>query len=185
MKKSDPNFTNATKIYCDLMAEGKGTKVALEKSGLSHAMADLAWYGDKRNSKHVELDPQFVTLPEAAQQVRVLEMRSAQKLSWGVIAVITGKPESWVRNTFGKAAGVSSEGTRVNKGGRFLEREPRFYLGNRKGIGVEDPKPRLLNPTEVAKNADDAKSVLPAKLAIARKGTAARVRKATKDKKVA
>lgn len=202
MKKTmDPKaFDRALKRYCDLMADGKGAEAALESTGLSHAQADLAWYGDERNPQHVE--PGSVKLPavppkgddgyevafrRAGHIVASLRIGEhpdfeGQKLSWGQIAVVTGKPESWVRRAF-TATGIDSKGTRKGKGGRWLSDEPRYYLGNRKGIGVEDAQPKRLDPNKVAQNADKAKSVLPGKVQALEASLAEGVRKATRASK--
>lgn len=202
---TDPKAADkALKRYCDLMADGKGTKAALEATGLSHAQADLAWYGDPRNPNHVV--PNSVKLPEVPDKdsdgyivalrrrgLMVAEMRVGEHtshkgklLSWGQIAVVAGLTESAVRAAF-KATGIDSAGTRKGRGGRWLSDEPRFYTGNRKAIGVEDAAPRRLNPTEVMATSGEAKSVLPAatqKLRTQLRGKAkARARKATTARK--
>lgn len=176
MNQSDPKFAAATKQYCKMMADGKGSKVALKATGLSHSQADRAWYISDLNPKKVTFDPKFATLPEAAQRVRVLEMRAA-KLSWGHISLITGLTESRTQAVFSTTAGVAAEGTRSGKGGRFLAGEPRLYLGNRKGIGIEAPKPRAVDVTKLAADADKVKSVIPAKLATLKRSAVKRVAK--------
>lgn len=161
--------------YCDMMANGKGAVAALEATGLSHAQADLAWYGDARNPQHVV--PNSVKLPpvpgkaepgyEVAMRqagLAVATLRSGEadgtRYSWGQIAVLCGVPESAVRRYF-KATGLDSAGTRKGRGGRWLADEPRYYTGGHKGVGVEDAAPRKLNPAEVAAKADQYVSVLP------------------------
>lgn len=197
----DPEaFKKALSKYCDLMAEGKGAERALEATGLSHAQADLAWYGDKRNQQYVE--PGSIKLPDVPHKddpgyevafrragLVVVDLRAGlhpkfpeQKLSWGQIAVVTGKSESWVRRAF-TATGLDSKGTRKGKGGRWLADEPRFYTGNRKGIGVEHAQPRRLDPVAVMKTSDKAVSVLPTKAAELRAAVGGNVRKAARATK--
>lgn len=185
MNSTDPKFSKATAKYCDLMAAGKGSKEALRMTGLSHSQGDRAWYADPRNPNAVKVRPTFPTLPEDTQVREIVEMRAGahadypgKKLSWGRISVITTLAEGRIATLFGSGTGVAREGTRIGRGGRWLEGEPRFYKGNRKGIGVEAPKPRELDPEAVAKAADDAKSVIPARLTKLKAGAKARVRKA-------
>jgi len=201
MKKATDSkaFAAALKAYCDMMAEGKGAVVALEATGLSHAQADLAWYGDERNPQHVV--PNSVKLPdipdrddagyEVALRRRglvVADLRTGEHpkasgpLSWGQIAVVCGVSESAVRKAF-TATGLDSKGTRKGRGGRWLSDEPRYYLGNRKGIGVEHARPKSLDPNEVAKTANTATSVLPKRTEAMRAELGGKVRKATRARK--
>jgi hypothetical protein len=200
-QNTDPKaFDKSLGRYCDLMADGKGAEAALEATGLSHAQADLAWYGDERNPQHVK--PNSIKLPEVPSKgddgfevqfrragLVVAELRAGehkqhpdQKLSWGQIAVVCGKTESWVRRAF-TATGIDSKGTRKGKGGRWLSDEPRFYLGNRKGIGVEDAQPKRLDPNQVAASADKAKTKLPELTSGLRAELGGAVRKATRARK--
>jgi AraC-like DNA-binding protein len=180
---SDPKaFAKALATYCDMMADGKGAKRALEATGLSHAQADLAWYGDSRNPNRVE--PKSVVLPplpgskepgyEVALQLRgliVAELRAGthplcvkrqgEQLSWGQIAVVVGLPASTVERYFKAATGLSADGMRKGHGGRYLGDEPRYYTGNRKAIGVEDPNPKRLDIKALQATADTVTSVLP------------------------
>lgn len=202
MKKTmDPKaFDKALAAYCDLMADGKGAPAALEATGLSHAQADLAWYGDERNPQHVK--PNSIKLPDVPAKgddgyevqfrragLVVAELRAGEhatypehKLSWGQIAVVVGKSESWVRRAF-TATGLDSKGTRKGRGGRWLADEPRFYTGNRKGIGVEDAQPRRLDPRQVMATADKAVSVLPKRTEAIRSELGGKVRKAARATK--
>lgn len=185
----------ALKRYCDMMAEGKGAPEALEATGLSHAQADLAWYGDTRNKNHVV--PGSVTLPTVPEKdaqgyevamrrcgLVVAQLRAGEhtayqdrKLSWGQIAVVCGTNESAVRRYF-KATGLDSKGTRKGRGGRWLSDEPRFYVGNHKGVGVEDANPKRLDPKQVMAEADTYKSKLPDATKALQKQIAGSVRKA-------
>lgn len=197
-KTTDPQaFQKALAKYCDLMDAGKGAVAALEATGLSHAQADLAWYGDHRNPQYVE--PESVTLPvlpskgedgyEVAlrrQGLVVAELRKGlhpkhegNELSWGQIAVVCGTSESHVRRAF-TATGLDSKGTRKGRGGRWLSDEPRFYLGNRKGIGVEHARPKSLDPNEVARTSDKAVSIIPKRVEALRAEVGGKVRTAAK-----
>lgn len=176
MNKNHADYAKALKTYCDHMAAGKGSAQALKLTGLNHCQADLAWYADVRNPKAVKFDPTFATKTETAQKAQLVQLRLA-KTSWGCLAVITGWSESKVRNFFGRTTGLASEGMRIGRGGRFLSAEPRFYLGNMKGIGIEDAKPRSVDPKVAMAKADTVTTKLPALVKAARKGTAKRVSK--------
>lgn len=212
MKRNSSNsaaFAAAQAQYCNMMADGKGAEAALAATELSHSQGDWAWYGDPRNPKAVK--PNSITLPaipgkdepgyESALLRRglvVAELREGlhasykgRELSFGAIAVVCGTPEGAVRRAFG-ATGIAAEGTRISKGGRYLGDEPRFYLGNRKGIGVEAAKPKSVNPASLVPTNDTVASVIPAKVEGLRKalakGTAKKVRatkKAAPAKKTA
>src|SRR5262245_17023189 len=156
MKRSDVSpeeFADLQREYCDLMAAGRGHVAALEATGLSASQAAEAWYCDPRHPNPVEADS--VTLPalpskddESAFQLAlfrrgeiVASLRAGlhskypgNQLSWGQIGFVCGVPESAVHTAF-KATGIDSHGTRKGQGGRFLDRNPLLYLGNRKGIG--------------------------------------------------
>jgi hypothetical protein len=191
---SDADFAKAQATYCNMMADGKGVKAALEATGLSHSQGDWAWYGDPRNPQAVE--PGSVELPplpgkddpgyEVALRRRGLvvgELRKGEharyrgrELSFGQIAVVCGVPEGAVHRAF-TATGISSHGTRKGRGGRWLSDEPRLYLGNRKGIGVESADPKRVNPKELEKDNDTVQSVLPARLQALRQQVGKRVAK--------
>ena len=141
----------------EMKQAGKGWTEVLKRTGVPRGAAMLAFY--EANLKPADRKPIAGKTDEEAAKI-VAELRVAGN-SWGEIMVRTGAGETRVRNLFGKATGIASEGTRNGRGGRFLEREPRFYAGNRKGFGVEAPKPRELDPVQVAKTADKAKTKLP------------------------
>jgi hypothetical protein len=203
MKASDDpkKFAAAQARYCDMMADGKGVKAALEATELSHSQGDWAWYGDPRNPTcvvqgSVEL-PKLPDKGEPGYEVGlnnrglvVAELRKGmhaqypgRELSFGQIAVVCNVPESQVHAAF-KATGISSHGTRKNRGGRWLGDEPRRYLGNRKAIGLEAPDPHRVPIPELAKDQDTVKSVLPSRIEGLRKqvggAVAKRVRAAKK-----
>lgn len=195
MAKNDK--TAAQKVYCDLMAAGKGHKAALEASGLSAYWAAFAWYADSRNANRVEGGSvKLPTVPPASADGHEVALRRAglvvaelraglhpshkgTKLSWGQIAVVCNVPEGQVRRAFKAATGLSSQGQRKGHGGRYLAGEPRFYSGNRKGIGVEAEAPRRLDPNKVAAEAENAKTVLPQAVAKVRKQLAASAKRRT------
>jgi len=164
MKSNDPKFSAACKQYCQGMKDGKGSKVLLKATGLSHSQADRAWYASELNPNRViSQATEFAAMTEEQKNAFVISMRIA-KASWGKISLTTGESESATQTRFSRSSGIAAEGLRVGKGGRFLEDEPRRYLGNRKGLGIEDAKPRMVKPEEAMKDADKVKSVLPTKL---------------------
>lgn len=171
MKSSDPKFAKACQAYCQGMADGKGSKELLKATGLSHSQADRAWYVSELNPKRVTpMVSEFAAMTEAEQNLLVLKMR-ADGESWGRISLTIGLPEGTTQTRFSNAAGIAAEGLRVGKGGRFLEDDGTRYVGNQKGNGVEDPKPRTVTAQEAAKRAEK-KSVLPAKVKAAAKKAA-------------
>lgn len=171
---------------------------------LSHTQADWAWYADERSGN------QFVplgglTLPaipgkdEPGYEVALLrrglvvaELRKGthpmcayngaqRELSMGQIAVLCNTPEGAVKRAFQQATGISLSGTRKGRGGRFLDKNPLLYLGNRKGIGTEHANPRSVDPNTLKRDNDTVKSVLPKKIEDLRKQVGTGVaRKATK-----
>jgi hypothetical protein len=184
MKQSDPKFAKACASYCQGMADGKGSKALLKATGLSHSQADRAWYLSPLNPKHVtDQSAQFAAMTEAQQNAFVIEMRTKGE-SWGRISLTIGLSESATQSRFSTAAGIAAEGLRVGRGGRFLEDDPRRYVGNQKGLGVQDPKPRTVTAEEAAKRAD-RKSVLPAKLTAAKKRAAKATKPAKAEEQVA
>lgn len=178
MKTTDPRYQKAITAYCQGMKDGKGSKNLLKATGLSHSQADRAWYVSPLNpNRVVDQSAKFAAMSEAAQGVWVLELR-ADGQSWGRISLTIGLSESATQTRFSTVAGIAAEGLRVGRGGRYLEDDPRRYVGNQKGNGVQDPKPRTVTAEEALKRADK-KSVLPAKLTLAKK----RAAKATKPVK--
>jgi hypothetical protein len=169
--------TKACRVYCDAKAEGKsnaeGLKLAQKVTQIGHALVGLAWYADTRNPAHTPvLEVSVDQRPVAAVLLRDGKGWNGElvgkKLSWGRICIALGmfnpedarSPEGQVRSLFSVEAKISSEGTRIGAGGRWLNGEPRFYTGNHKSLGVEDAKPRQLDPNEVMAGADTYKSKL-------------------------
>lgn len=147
---------------------GKGWKEIWEKTGLTHSQADLAWYRYQAQQNGTYIPEKFQAMNEEQQARWILEQR-VSGVSWGVMHASTEVPESKLRTIFERNHGVASAGLRIGKGGRFLtydgHGEPRYYLGNRKGIGVEfRPDAQRPDPEKVAATADQAKSTLPQKL---------------------
>lgn len=202
MKKSHANYRKACSAYCDAKASGKGNvesrKIAAKHSDdeggvLNHAQAGLAWYADERNPKGIvpgSFTIAGMTDAEAAKTVGLLRAglhpkAMDRKFSEGDIMILCGSNEPQghgaltagaVRRLFGAATGLAFEGTRIGRGGRFLQSEagPIAYDGNRKSIGVEAPKPRSVSVKELQATKDTVTSKLPTVLKA--KTTAARSR---------
>lgn len=190
---TNPKAT-ACKVYCDSMAAGSGvaesTAKAQKAHKVGHAILDLAWYADPRNTSGSATPNLNIAPADRAQAC--LDLRAGtgwngalvgQRLSWGRITVALGyfnpaEPQSnegQVRAQFGTHTGLASEGMRIGRGGRRLNNEPRFYTGTHKVHGVEDPKPRTLDPAEVHANAETYKPKVVA-MGSARKATARKPR---------
>lgn len=161
----------ALRTYCDAKFAGKSNTEALaiarKTEEIGHSVADLAWYADTRNPNHT---PDLRVAPDQVEAA-VVALRGGKgwngygegtALSWGRIGIAigwydpaTGKsPEGRIRTVFGRATGLASEGTRIGRGGRWLSDDRLLYVGNHKGIGVEDPKPRLVDRAALAAGAD-------------------------------
>lgn len=186
-KNENPEaFEKACKLYCKGMAlrlkdrNAPTAKLLLKQLDLSHSQADLAWYVSELNPERVEA----ASIEPTSENVVLLRAGKHPEypdrvMSWGYIACAIGKPEGTVRNLFGQGAGIAAEGTRSGKGGAFLNKEPRFYLNANKRAGVEDEKPRLLDPNEVAAKSADYEPKLP-KIAAAKKAAKTRAQKRAK-----
>lgn len=59
--------------------------------------------------------------------------------SWGYLAVRANRPEGSVRKAYAEATAIKSQGLRVGKGGRFLDRDPLLYLEEHKKAGTAIP----------------------------------------------
>jgi hypothetical protein len=164
------NKPEALAAYCTHKAAGKSNKEALALAGCGHILADLAWYADDRNPRHTPYNPAWAKLATPEAQAKWVAQQRQAGLSWGQISVATGNnplapqpgavTEATVRKLFAKATGLASEGLRKGRGGRWLAGEQRFYLGNRRGFGVQHQAPRTLNPDEVAATANQAEDLL-------------------------
>lgn len=174
---TNPKST-AIKTYCDSKAEGKSNEEALKrakgKAEVGHAILDLNWYADPRNPGAVTQIPSTKAAPEALLAEVTVALRAGsgwdghyegQALSWGRIAVAIGyfaygdlkSPEGRVRRLFetGTKNQVASAGTRIGRGGRWLDNDPTLYPGNHKAIGVESPKPRAEDRKVLAEGAEE------------------------------
>lgn len=196
-KTADPAaYERACQTYCQMMADGAGSKAALEATDLSHAQADLAWYESELNPNRVvrgsvKLPPRptdgetEVWLRRVGLIVGELyagkhEAYPDNELSWGAIGIVTDTNESFVRRAF-KATGLDSRGMRKGRGGRWLDDEPRLYAGNHKRHGVQSDAPRkALSDPNYVKQADEWKPVLPVALQGLQRNLRGQAQRATK-----
>jgi hypothetical protein len=56
---------------------------------------------------------------------------SLPETSWGELSALIGLPESRIRRTFEEYTNVDSEGLRMGKGGRWLNDDQSWYMGDR------------------------------------------------------
>lgn len=164
MRGTQAEIRKAQDKAVEMKLAGKGWKEIWEKTQLTHSQADLAWYRYQAQQNGTYIPEKFQAMTEEDQARWILEQR-INGVSWGVMHASTDVPESRLRTIFEKNHKVASEGLRIGKGGRWLAAEPRYYLGNNKGIGVEfDPDNGRPDPNKVAERSEKAKSVLPTKL---------------------
>lgn len=106
-----------------LLKEGQKQAAVRQALGLNHSQLDLIVY---RNQLTEEDFARFVegggTLGE-----RVAVARNVLKLSWGVIGLLAGQPESKIRKAYADQTAHDSRGQRIGKGGAHLMREPGLY----------------------------------------------------------
>lgn len=180
----------------------EATALANAAGKAGHSLLDLSWYfasgqaqpdGQFYSSKTIikkVKGEDVVVLESDATANAIVTLRGLDGgKSWGHISIVLGwfdpaapstSGENTVQRLFPIATrqvageAVAAEGTRSRKGGRWLKDDPRLYQGNHKGNGVEDERPRQVDPASL--NDDD-----PAKVAaFAAKAKAAAARKAKK-----
>ena len=199
MDDAQAQRTAACKAYVAAKQDGKSNKeatLAANKAGKAgHSLLDLSWYYASKQVEPLEGDFRHEATGETAQAIVALRggagwkgKYEGRRLSWGHISICLGwfnptapstGPENEVQRLFPhctkQVAGeaVAAEGTRSGKGGRWLKDDPRLYVGNHKGNGVEDEKPRLVDPANL-KDDDEGKVVA---FATGRKAAAKRTRK--------
>lgn len=191
--------TKACKAYVAAKLDGKSNKEATlmaNKAGKAgHSLLDLSWYAASKQVEPISGNFPHEATGETAQAIVALRggagfkgKYAGRRLSWGHISICLGwfnpaapstGPENEVQRLFPHCtkvvAGelVAAEGTRSGKGGRWLKDDPRLYVGNHKGNGVEHEKPRQVDPTSLSD--DDPGKVVA--FAAGKKAAAARTRK--------
>lgn len=170
----------ACEAYVAAKLEGRSNKeatAAANKVGKAgHSLLDLSWYA--ANGKTPTLpDAPFAQTVEAAGEV-IVNLQSGkgwkgkfegERLSWGRISVALGwfnpadpstAGENAVQRLFPHATKVvlgealAAEGMRSGHGGRWLADDPRYYTGTHKGNGVEEERPRQIDPTTLNPDAE-------------------------------
>jgi hypothetical protein len=112
--------------------DGKKMHEILEITGLNYSQA-WAYIND------AILDPKKRVKPANRTPETVKRLRDSGT-SWGMISVMFGYtefPESKIRKMFEDATGLKSQGLRIARGGRFLNKDPLLYLDERRKSGIE------------------------------------------------
>lgn len=200
MEDAQAKRNAACKAYVAAKLDGKSNKEATalaNKAGKAgHSLLDLSWYFASKQSEPLEgYFPHSVTEGDTANAIVQLQggagwngKYEGRRLSWGHISIALGwfdpnnpstSGENEVQRLFPHATkvvageAIAAEGLRSGKGGRWLKDDPRLYQGNHKGNGVEDEKPRQVDPATL--NDDDPSKVVA--FATGKKAAAKRTRK--------
>ena len=125
------------------MWQGGGSNGAImEATGLNYSQMwlDRQDRTMDENGRIETHDKNGQALPDTVVAAAIARCRAADE-SWGLIAVRCRLPESRVRRIFASATGISSQGLRIGRGGRYVADDPRFYSGaDRPKVGTElDP----------------------------------------------
>jgi hypothetical protein len=172
----------------DLKMAGQKWADIKRQINIQHSKLDRAWYlqGILTECPEELVRREFGTWPEARQQAFVADLRN-RGLSWGQVSLRVGLTEGATQTRFEAATGLSAQGTRNGRGGRYFDGEERYYEGNRRKFGVEFDKAQgKPDPAKVVKDAEEATSILASRVAAAKKATGsgrkanARTAKATK-----
>jgi len=122
------------------MKNGGATFGQVQKAtGLNYSQVWLPWFRQANADRIID--------PEASNYKNLLaRARGFQRVaggsgfvrnwalpetSWGELSALTGLPESRIRKTFAEYTGVDSEGLRMGKGGRWLNDDQQWYMGER------------------------------------------------------
>jgi len=189
----------ACNAYVAAKKDGKSNveakQVAHKIAKVGHSLLDLSWYATKFQALGT-----FAQVAEGETAQAIVALRGGagwngkhvgQRLAWGPISICLG----WFNPSDPSTAGenavqrlfpictkvvagvpVAAEGTRSGKGGRWLADDPQLYVGNHKGHGVEEEKPRFVDRKELRDGADEYQGKVVA-FAAGRKAAARRPRK--------
>jgi len=143
MKANDQNYVHAMELVAGMRLEGKPWKdvyAECEARGwkVSHVQAEFAaLHAELKAGRHGGYFP--VQASDTAWAAVIAKARTEGQ-SWGMIAARANMPEGRVRRIFKGSTALDSRGLRIGKGGRFVDRDPRFYVGARAKGGTElDP----------------------------------------------
>lgn len=98
----------------DLRADGATMREVMVATGLNHSQAERAIM------KATLTEADVTRFMAGGQDLgsRAVAGRAA-KISWGVMGILAGVPESQVRKAYEQAASLKSKGQRIGHGGRF------------------------------------------------------------------
>lgn len=144
MKLSDLTpeaYASLTSTALAYLKSGMKQKEVRETLQLNHSQLDLIVYQNQLTEADFD---RFLegggTLGE-----RVAVARNQLSLSWGVIGLLAGEPESRVRREYAKQTEKDSKGQRIGKGGRWLMNEPTLYERELNPTGTILPAGKVYN----------------------------------------
>lgn len=110
-----------------------------KQTGLNYSQVWLPWFRAANADRLI--DPDASNYKNVLAKARGFERIAGEagfkrnwalpETSWGELSALTGLPESRIRKTFEQYTGVDSEGLRMGKGGRWLNDDQSFYMGER------------------------------------------------------
>lgn len=107
-------LSDAEQAVIRLKADGLANRQIMAETGLNHSQVERAILKATLTESDVT---RFMGLGVDLGS-RAVAGRE-QKLSWGVMGILAGVPESQVRKAFETATQIKSKGVRIGKGGRY------------------------------------------------------------------
>ena len=104
------------------------------KYGLNHTQVDRISYAARITDE--DREAWFASAPSMGE--RAVKGRE-DKISWGMMGILEGVPETRIRAEFAKATNNKSQGQRIGKGGRYYQREELYYEDVLKPTGTTIP----------------------------------------------
>lgn len=134
----NPSIALLTEASDSLIAGGS-YKVVQKDYDLNYSQLWLFHF--RRVNPELIMDPEGATFKADIAKARGFERVAGGagfrrnwalvEVSWGELSARAGTPESRLRKQFEQYTGVSSEGLRMGKGGRWLNDDMTFYRGER------------------------------------------------------